>query len=317
MWHKIKYLSIGLVLIACTHTPAAAQTPLCPTEGIVNQGKLADLVDCLADGLVTVWEDEIKSGIQLAYPKVVVLKNVPLEHDETCNWRPEQRQRAGKPYLRYSKTLIYYSMALQQAQVFYLLGIDPVDQPAAIFSYFDQSLLPVMRDDVSKCRRSGPNLRGYPYYAVPTILNGKVSQSKYADIVGRLRRSPVADKLQAYVGSFPMFFAILHEAGHVVLHSSSELDLPIHEPEADEFARRVSEANELPVVLGLGHFQLFYGNNRNRHNASMACRLVTLAENGPTPRSFEVEFGSDVWRRAELLREAYISHYSKRCNMPQ
>lgn len=314
MRHKVISILAVISVLLSLSSPAEAQNPLCPTEGIVNQEELADLVDCIADGLAIVWEDDIKASVQLAYPGVTVLSDVPLIHDESCNWRPELRNENGQPQIRYGKTLIYYSMALQQAQVFYLLGIKPVDDPEAVFEYFDDTLLPVMRNDASKCRRSGPNTRGYPYFAVPTILHGKINKTQYAEIIAQLRQNSVADKLQAYVGGFPMFFAVLHEAGHVVLHAEIEENLPHHEPEADTFAQRVSMANDLPTVLGLGHFQLFYGNNRDRHNTAIACRLVSLAETGPTPRSFAQEFGTDVWQRSENLRKAYIAHYRKSCD---
>lgn len=313
MRHQLACLCVALFIVICPKSPAAAPNPLCPTDGIVNGEQLADLVDCLADGLATVWEEDIKPFAEIAFPEIDSLKKVPLVHDESCNWRPEVREAGNNLQIRYGKTLIYFSLALQQAQFFYLMGIEPIDSPEVIFDYFDHHLLPVMRDDASKCRRSGPNKRGYPRNAVPSILNGRISEAQYVDLIEQLRRSPKADALQAYVGVFPMFFAVLHEAGHITLHAHQNKHLPEHEPEADDFARRVSIAGEIPVVLGLGHFQLFYGNNRRQHDAMIGCRLSTLARNSVTPRSFATEFGRDIWQRAEKLRDAYVLHYGALC----
>jgi hypothetical protein len=121
------------------------------------------------------------------------------------------------------------------------------------------------------------------------------------------------DLLQAYTGGLPIFFAVLHEVGHAVLHRGVSPNTRAMEFEADRFAAKMFQENDVPVALGLGHFQIFYGHNMQQAAPEIACRLARLAKDYPTSIAFRTDFGPEIFGRLERLRVAFGDLYGARC----
>ena len=291
--------------------PACSQDAICDPGEVADARELADLIDCASRALVVVWRDDIRQAARTAG---IDLSGVGLLAHEGCVWRPEWPSPEDPSKISYGKTLLYYSNYLQQAYLLYLLGRDEAATPEMVNEYLQERLLPALRDDVRHCSVSGEQPRGYPSAPIPSILEGKVSAERYNALMQYLSGHPTMPGLGDATGGLPVIFALLHEAGHALLHPREPQGRSEDEVEADEFASRVFVATDMPVALGLGHLELFYYNNRALENPAVACRLAMLARRYPTGRSFAEDYGRDVYDRLEALRKSYVARYGESCS---
>ncbi|MGF1477858.1 MAG: hypothetical protein ACFB6S_20120 [Geminicoccaceae bacterium] len=284
-----------------------------------------DWIDQTNKRLQDVWQRNVRPSIDLVPEfrgKAEDLELAePRRRDQRVNCPVSPRLRLGRtpPVIEYSREILFYSFYLEQATLFYLLDLAEVDRPDVFNSYVTDVMFGQSREAIRRCVTSRPTERQpYPDQFPSIAGHNGLEVSEYQQVLARAaERIDVAD----YVAAFPIFFVLLHEAGHYLLGHTRSPNLET-ELEADRAAVRIFHANRVPATLGIGHFIIFShadpeAPDRGGISSDFACRIeaVALADTkiGFEPSDLMPELGDQVIRRVERLRDHYIRTYGEIC----
>lgn len=310
-WHA---LAVSLVLSFCLSSEARAQQALAcpPPEPPATSEEFVAWLDCTLVELQTIWREDVVAGILSTKPDVQRISNLPLTFVSDCDYSPRliDTDDDGALEVVVNARLTIPQMMVSQAVLWYLVAPDTLADAQAHLTYLDQVLLPTVRQDQRVCDPDGTAFR-YNQVSIPSFFHGAPQQHPL--FLGS--DSPTTRRIGDFVGGLPLFFAMIHEAGHAALHVDPPLpSFKVRETQADLFAAEVFTGNRVPVTLGLAYVLLAYDMNIGGARASVACRIVDLAKQaGVRDAELMADYGQQTVQRLEVLRLAYIQYYSGRC----
>jgi len=279
----------------------------------IRTEKLWAEIEQISLRLSDVWNKEIKAAIRFVYIRSNNVDDLDLTISRTCDWQPHLEFNQGAPRVVYGQPLILVSQYLQQAILLYLFDDKLSLQPAQIDEYVQNVLAPIVRHERKKCTRGLLGNKSRMESAVPSILHGKLDPSAYTQKLNNLRERDIVRVNADLVAGLPIFYALLHEAGHYALNHESKEWNSNFESEADKFASRVFAGNSLSVILGIGHLQLFYfGQYRD---LQLRCRIAKIAINDRVGKeTFLMPPSHFTLSQFNKLRDFYVNSYGLNCH---
>jgi len=306
-------LSFAAVSTVTWAGQANALTPLCAPAGPMNWQEMHQFVGCVAEGLRDeVWAENILPGIEIAPGVDAPDRAIRLEITKGCSLVPAYDHNRG--VVSFPHALFYFTLYFQQAMLFQFLGTSPGEGDEDLLSYYDDRLRPALVRERMACPGSDLQKTGRVSRQLPSIMDRRMTNAERDAIFRKVNSDPATDRFQAYVALSPVFFTLLHEVGHAVLHPDGSSGEDHEEIEADDYAAAVLNANGLPVIMGLGIHQIFHSASRGGNDSALACRVARLARNHPVPAAFVDEFGQDIANRLEHFRRFYADEYQRRCD---
>lgn len=269
----------------------------------------------LSTRLNSVWEKEIKDGINEVPAYKGSADNLRLHVTDTCNWSPHYDGDVDPPTINYGKPLLLVSLYLQQAYLIYLLDENSSIVPSKISSYIESTLAPILDVEKSRCARSSQG-NAVPFSTnVPSILSGEMTPSQYQRYLAELQQLPNAKIIADFIAAETIFFVLTHEAGHHYARISGLATSKNTEEMADEFASIVFAKNKLSTTLAMGQLELFYFDASLLSGKNIRCRIATVVKNDSQINdTFSVRVSSGVVNRIRQLKSFYIKEYGNDCN---
>ena len=307
---KIAYAIILIPLILLLLVNGAFANS--PEQRNIRTEKLWAEIEQISLRLSDVWEKEIKAAVRYVDTQSRKIDDLSLTISVTCDWQPHLELNQNTPRVVYGQPLILVSQYLQQAILLYLFDDKLSLQPAQIDDYVQNVLAPIIRRERKKCTRGLLGNKSKMESAVPSILHGKLDPSAYAQKLSSLGKRNIVRINADLVAALPIFYALLHEAGHHVLGHQEKDKNSNFESEADRFASRVFSGNRLSSTLGIGHLQLFYfGQNRD---TQLACRIAKIAKHDQVGKeTFLKPPGHFALSQFAKLRDFYVTSYGSNC----
>lgn len=287
---------------------------ICKVKGPMSEDDLHKFVACISNTLRDiVWPENILPAVKVAPVKTLRYISVELSFPNDCSLIPSFEP--GSNRLNFPYPLHYYSLYNQQAVLTYLMGMPFVKTPKMLHQFLESKLKPHLVSLRKTCPGSSVQDTGKLNKLPPSILSKKISKQDQKALVEMAKNRMLVRKLEAYTGFSTVFFTLIHEYAHAVLHDNQRKNSLAVEIEADDYAASVFETSELPIAISLGLFDLLHGSSGSPHTLDLACRIKRLAKNHPTPQSFEQEFNKQIYDRLEDLRQYYVVYYSSKCNV--
>ena len=285
---------------------------ICHVDGPMSETAFHEFVDCTSRTLRDIiWPKNIIPGIRIAGVQMLANDAVALLFPKDCSFKPSYKPGTNK--LVFSYPLQYYSLYNQQAILAYLMGMPFAPTPEALQTFLEKELRPHLVASRTRCPGSQLQRTGKVVPFPPSIMSRKISRAEQEELIRIAKYNMLIRKLEAYIAFSSTFFTLIHEYGHAVLHNNDRENSLAFEVEADNYAATVMEANDLPVIISLGLFDLLHGAAHSSHSKGLACRLRQLSQGHPIPTSFKQEFGEQISMRLSDLRNFYITFYNHRC----
>lgn len=293
-------------ILMCTN--AFSQTTTFSNEQ-VNQ-----FINTMAGRLSPVWEENLKPGINLVPGYAGSAKELRLEITDTCNWSPSYNPDDSHPTISIGKPLLLVSQYLQQAYLIYFLDADQKVMPTDIERYINNSLIPILDNEKSRCNRAK---RGetVPFGSnIPSILHGRLTVQAYETYLSKLLQLPHAQTIADFIAANPIFYILLHEAGHHYEFQNGSSREENTEFKADQFANNVFDENEISSTIAMGQLQLFYFEATSGSAKKIRCRISEIVRaDRQIENNFEKSVPIKVVDRMYGLRSFYIEEYGKQC----
>lgn len=262
--------------------------------------------------LVPVWNNQIKSAVKFTNKQGYNIDELGLEVSQNCNWEPSYDPAKEPPRVEYGLPLLLLSQHLQQAYLLYLFDETLLLDPQDVDDYAQKVLAPILRFEQKQCSDTIEGDKTRITSNIPTILAGKFSEAKYKKKLQVLESRPEVVLNSDFIAGFPIFFALLHEAGHFALHTNKTAQSLNTELEADTFAVEIFKKNEVSPTLGIGHIVLFYFNKNQ--SSDLGCRITRIAHADNVGfETFQHRLGHYARGQYQRLRSHYRTKYANAC----
>ena len=266
----------------------------------------------IARRMVPVWNNQIKEAVRHTRLQGFDIDRLDLRVSETCNWEPHYDANKSPPGVEYGLPLLLMSQYLQQAYLLYFFDRDAKLEPADIDNYAKNVLVPILQEEQERCLNSIAGDDSRLGRNIPSILAGKISVAGYRRKLQALQRQPEARLNADFIAGFPIFFALLHEAGHYVFHTKNTEQSLETEIEADAFAVRTFVANKVSPTLGIGHLVLSHFNRDTKQD--LGCRIAIIAASDRVGlETFNHPPGRYAQAQFSRLKAHYRSNYGGPC----
>jgi hypothetical protein len=266
--------------------------------------------------LPSAWQENILGQIRLMYPAdprtdklsrfgAVISRNL-------CNL--QTGLASNPPAIRVSHVAMLLDLSVDQAIVLHLLGQPEFSNPDKIVEYAR-----------SEVRRVSEILRREAKTETADCANVRIdfrsplgffgfSPAEYDSLMAHYNREPTFRALGDIVGGASVFFATLHEAGHVWIDDYDS------EAAADRFAVEVMNEGEVPPSLGVSALLVLaeavkIERTRAPEKIDEAdCRLLQLAKQDRALSNPSAATSLGVFHaRAEALRQFWLKTYKDAC----
>ncbi len=253
-----------IVIFGFNGKSAASETlpeGICRVDGPMSEAAFHEFVDCTSRTLRNIiWPENIIPGIRMAGVRILANDAVALSFPKDCSFKPSYKPGTNKLVFPYP--LQYYSLYNQQAILAYLMGMPFASTPEALQTFLEKELRPHLVASRIRCPGSQLQRTGKVVPFPPSIMSRRISQAEQEELIRIAKENTLIRKLEAYIAFSSTFFTLIHEYGHAALHDNNNENSLTLEVEADNYAATVMEANNLPVIISLGLFDLLVSNSK-------------------------------------------------------
>ena len=299
-------MRVLIVILALTFGSLDAAT------AVARPNRIDAQIDMLVERLPAIWKSNIRDAIDQVPAYSGSADDLELVYSDGCRLAAEYDRTTSPRSVRLDRQDILGVVILaQQAMLFYLLDVGMIDKPSDLDDYVTGRLVPFVEARAEACIADDLSELSVGEFERRYYFVGRgYDPSQVVEFFRSANAKPKAELLGDQVGGLPVFFALIHEAGHHYHHKDGPTGSVEDEFLADDFAIDVFDANRTAATMGIPFLQLFA---TGRRKSEVECRIARIAQSDKNIAIEMQEFPRAYTRRLQALRDFYVEQYEKAC----